>query len=486
MTDWFDAPAVAAVRGDVNRLIAETLDIEVAEVMPGLGLHDIPEWSSLDHVTLMVALEDRFGLPIEGVAVAELTTVAAIEEFVAAATGVDHTINCDVWRGSRSNDVFPPTPVEASTAKIHRGLDGIYIDESEVSSIDGTNGELLIRGYPIEDLAAGATFEEVAHLVVQGWRPDRDEAEAFRRRLVDAQLPPSAVIDIVEGMASLHPMVAVRTAMSMLGDGGPDAQPADAAEICSQGIDAAAKIPAILAVHHAARCGRARPSMSAGSGSAERFLDMFLDRAPRPTEIEAVDLAMRLLVDHGANASTFAAMVTAAAGNDAVGSIVSGVATMAGSRHGGAVEGSMKALREVGGPQGAADYVAAKRARREPVMGFGHRVYRAADPRTAPLRAMAERLSDEIGDHNALDTMTAVEEAMAPYQRHGLHMNVDSYLAVVYHLIGIPDDYLSAIYAMVRVFGWIAHIAEQSERNVLIRPRLAYRGPARRSWTMPP
>ncbi|MGH1489977.1 MAG: citrate/2-methylcitrate synthase [Acidimicrobiales bacterium] len=452
-------PPIASA--EVRDLIANTLDIERGEVTPELRLHDLPEWSSLDHVTLMMALEDRFDCAIEGPLIGELTCVEAIEAFLLDEKGLDETAL--------------DGPV------IHRGLDGVYVDESTICSIDGEQGELLVRGYPIEDIAAHSGFEEVCHLVVWDERPSEEKLVAFREQLAEGAAIADPVATTVESMADQHPMVVLRTAVSMLGTSGPGTRPtAEAAR--EKGLAVLALVPSILATHHAARLGRPRPDgCPEGASLAERFLRQFFDRDPSAIEVEALDLVLRVQVEHGSNASAFAARVTAATGADVVAGLVSGVSTFAGPLHGGAVEGFIDVLDEVGELEAARAYVMAKRAAREPVPGFGHRVYKTTDPRSQPLRSTAERLAADRGDRRTLEVIAAIEQAMAPYQRHGLHMNIDAYTAVVYRLLGFPDDYFSALYAMARMAGWVGHIAEQIDRNVLIRPRLAYRGPARRS-----
>ncbi len=455
----------------IRLLIAETLDLDIGEVTPTLRLHDVPEWSSLDHVTLMLALEQHLGRNVDGRLTARLTSVAAIEAWVSG--------------GPESIDQGPT---------IQRGLDGVFVDTSAITAIDGTAGRLTIRGYDIAELAANADLTDVAHLVLIGTRPTEPERIGLTERLLRPPARPSQVDDLINRLADHHPMAVLRTAISLMGSADPEARTSSAGAAIDRGIDLAAWSIQILARLAAAATGHDESSGRSSSRRrdlapsdrwtvANRFLADSFGTEPDPIEAEALDLVWRLQVDHGSNASAFAARVTAAAGTDVDAAVVSGLATFAGGLHGGAVQGVIQGLREIGSPEHAAAWVEDRRARRQPIMGYGHRVYKVADPRSVPLRAMAKRLADHRGDHWALDVMAAVETAMAPFERAGLGMNVDSYAAVLYSLLGFPDRFHTPLYAAARMIGWVAHVAEQVETNVLIRPRLAYTGPPPRPWS---
>lgn len=463
---------VITVEPELRALIADTLDIDLSEVTSDLGLHAIPEWSSLDHVTLMAAIEDRFGCSIDGPLVTELTTVAALERFLA-------------------NQVV--SSAEATKPQIHRGLDGVHFDESLITEIDGIAGRLTVRGFSIQDIAEHSSFVETCHLVLFGIRPNESELADLTRRLLKPEPLPPTVASVVASMAGHHPMAALRTALSMLNSQGPSPDRSPSA-IIERGLVATGQANQILALHHRSRYeteqtterSSARPSASHSLDDpttvSGALLQQIFGRSPSALESEAFDLVRRIQIEHGSNASTFAARVAAAAGAEVGGSLVAALATFEGPLHGAAIEGVIDALREIGTPERAEQFVARRRAGRKPIMGFGHRVYKVEDPRAAPLRSMANRLADERGDRWAVDVVAALELAMAPHQRHGLGINVDTYAAIIYHLLGFSEDCLTALYAISRMIGWTAHIAEQIDRNVLIRPRLFYVGPEQRSW----
>ena len=481
------------VVGDLRLLIADTLDLDPDEVVPTLGLHDVPEWSSLDHITLMIALEERLDRAIDGPLTAELTSVAAIEAWATrSGAGPESGPETDTSRDAEAtaSTLVGLNAGANATPTIHRGLDGVVIDTSTITAIDGAAGTLTIRGYTIDDLADHADLLDVVHLVLEGSRPTPAErAHLANRLLAPPALAPSNE-PLFATLVDHHPMVALRTAISLLGRGEPEARARSAATVVDRGIDLTAWSYQILSRHLAANLGHSDgwpasaevPEPTSRFAVAGAFLANCFGTEPHPIEAEALDLIWRLQVDHGSNASTFSARVTAAAGTDVDAALVAGLATFAGALHGGAVQGVIEGLREIGSPDVAAAWVDDRRSRRQPIMGYGHRVYKVVDPRSGPLRTMAARLADHCDDHWALDMMHAVERAMAPYERAGLGMNVDSYASVLYHLLGFPDRYHTALYAAARTIGWVAHVAEQVEANVLIRPRLAYTGPDPRPW----
>jgi citrate synthase len=195
-----------------------------------------------------------------------------------------------------------------------------------------------------------------------------------------------------------------------------------------------------------------------------------------------MDTDMVLHAEHGSNASSFTARVVTGTGANLHASITAAIAALSGPAHGGAAEDVMHMAQEIGDPSRAADYVREKRARREPIMGFGHRVYRAEDPRARHMRRGVEELSRELGEPKWYQILEAVVAAMQPYARHGVNVNVDFYAGVVYYLNGIPEDLFVPIFAVGRVPGWTVQVLEQLENNILIRPLTLYNGPAPRPY----
>jgi len=447
--------ATATTFDAIARVIADAIDVDLDDVHPDLEMYAIPEWTSLAHVELMGALEDCFGITISGDQVRDLTSVAAIRRLL----------------GDRDGDT--PAPSGLGDQRIHRGLDGVVFDTTAMTRIDGENGELRYAGYSIGDLAANASFDQVAYLLLFGELPSAWQLAEFQQILVDRRPLPAATVRVLEACADLHPVDAMRTAISTLGSGRPTSERSPN-ELLDEGLTILAQMPAILATIITSGA-----PLAAQTGS---FVTDFLIAANMPTDPETVALLTTTLIvqaDHSANASAFCGRIAASTGTDLAGSLTAAIAAFAGPLHGGAVEQMHCALSEISHAEAAESYVAKKRANGEPVMGFGHRVYRTTDPRSGPLYEAALRTSAaEAG--GSLEILDALRNAMTPYQRHGVNVNVDFYAGVIYTELGLVPPIFPCMFVLARAVGWIAHAVEQAKRNVLIRPRLAYDGPADR------
>jgi citrate synthase len=366
--------------------------------------------------------------------------------------------------------------------KINRGLMGVYFERSGVSLIDGAKGELSYRGYSIHDLAQHSTFEEVAYLLLFGDLPNAAQLAGFDARLKSARLLPPEILAIIGQIKAGHPMDVLRTCVSALAALEPASQDASADGFLANGIRLTAQVPMIVAAHHAIRQGREPVAPDATLGHAANWLWMLKGEKPSAEAARLADVDFVLHAEHGSNASAFAARVTVGTEANLHGAIVTALSTLAGPAHGGAAEDVMKMVAEIGSADRAADYVKAKRAAKEPITGFGHRVYRAEDPRARHMREGVEKLGREMGQPQWFDILQAVVAAMKPYARHGLNVNVDFYSGVVYQLHGIPMDLYVPIFAIGRVPGWVIQCIEQKRNNILIRPLTVYNGPAHRAF----
>lgn len=375
----------------------------------------------------------------------------------------------------------PEPPVNPET-QVHRGLIGIYFDRSAICSIDGKAGDLRYRGYSIHDLAEHSSFEETAYLLLQGQLPTRDQLESFDAALKEARVLPGPVIDLIRTLQAGHPMDVLRTAVSALAVFDPEVRDTSPGATLRKAIRLVSQVPMIVAAHHRIRRGEDPIVPDPALGHAANFLYMLDGAVPSARLASMMDVDMILHAEHGSNASAFAARVVIGTEADLHGALVAAIAALAGPAHGGAAENVMKMVREVGSADRAAEYVKAKRAAREPVMGFGHRVYRTEDPRARHLRAGVRALSDELGQPHWFETVEAIVAEMAPYARHGVYVNVDFYAGVIYHLCGIPEDLFVPIFAIGRVPGWAAQSLEQLGNNILIRPLTLYEGPGPRSY----
>ena len=371
---------------------------------------------------------------------------------------------------------------EQERIAIHRGLKGVYFDRSRVCDIDGKGGQLWYRGYTIHDLAEHSTFEETAYLLLKGELPKRDALEGFIGELKAARRLPPPILDLIALVRDAHPMDVLRTAVSALAAFDPDVADNSPEAIVRKGIRLTSQVPMIVAAHEHIRNGRKPVEPDPALAHAANWLYMLKGERPSGDAARLMDIDMVLHAEHGSNASAFTARVVAGTEANLHAAVTAAIAALSGPAHGGAAENVMHMAKEIGDPAKAAEYVKTKRANREAVMGFGHRVYKAEDPRARHMRAGVERLSREMGQPQWYQILAALVETMKPYARHGVNVNVDFYAGVVYYLNGIPADLFVPIFAIGRVPGWTVQVLEQMESNILIRPLTVYNGPEPRPY----
>ena len=366
--------------------------------------------------------------------------------------------------------------------EIRRGLKGVYLDRTASTFIDGRAGDLRYRGYSIHDLAERSSFEETAYLLLCGELPTSAQLQAFEAELIEGRALPAPIFDVLRLVKDAHPMDALRTAASALAAYDPEVAEVSPEGTLRKGIRLTSQIPAIVTAHARIRAGQEPVPPAAKLGHAANLLYMLSGQEPSEEAARVMDTDLILHAEHGANASSFTARVVAGTEANLHGAITAAIAALAGPAHGGAAENVMQMAREIGDPANAADYVARKRKNREAVMGFGHRVYRAEDPRARHIRVAVEHLSSAMGEPKWYEILQAVVAAMSRYARHGVNVNVDFYSGVAYYLLGIPQDLFVSVFAIGRVPGWTLQVLEQIENNILIRPLLAYDGVGPRDY----
>lgn len=369
--------------------------------------------------------------------------------------------------------------------ELKKGLEGVLVAESELSYIDGEAGKLIYRGYSIDDLAREASYEEVLYLLWHGQLPNRDELESFSEAMAAERAIDGDVLDTIEALADAEeePMAALRTIVSSLSasDADRDANPTEREVNLRKGRRITARIPTALAAFVRLRDGNDPVAPREDLSHAANFLYMLNDEEPDDVLAETFDMALVLHADHGLNASTFAATVTASTLADLHSAVTSAIGTLSGSLHGGANQDVMAMLKEVDdSPKEPTTWVedALDNGRRIP--GFGHRVYEVKDPRARILSEKSEELGQAAGDTKWYEYSVAVEEYVQ--DEKGLAPNVDFYSASTYYQMGIPVDTYTPIFALSRVGGWIAHVLEQYDDNRLIRPRARYVGEEEREF----
>ncbi len=361
---------------------------------------------------------------------------------------------------------------------IAKGLEGIVANSTHLSDVQGQEGRLIYEGYDISELAGKATFEEVVHLLWHGHLPNRHELSDLEQNLRSRRELPQGVIDfLVNAPKSASPMDVIRTAVSMLGLYDSELEEdvnADKNRIRAMHITA--KIGVIAAYYHRARQGKSLPPIRTDLGEAAHFLYLINNEEPSAEATKTLDVAYVLHADHGMNASTFSARVTIATLSDMYSAVTSAIGTLKGPLHGGANEGVIHMLQEIGEEAKVDAWVEEQLAQKKKIMGIGHRVYKVLDPRAPFLREMAIRLSNELGEPKWIKMSERIAEIMR--ERKNLNANVDFYSATVYYSLGIPTDLFTPIFAISRTAGWTAHVLEQLADNRLYRPLTEYVGPA--------
>ncbi len=369
-----------------------------------------------------------------------------------------------------------------NTPKIHRGLKDVYFERSATTFIDGKAGELRYRGYSIHDLAQHSTFEETAYLLLHGELPRAPELAQFTADLAAARQLPAPILDIISAVQAAHPMDVLRTAVSALAAFDPDAADNSPETTLRKGIRLTSEVPMIVAAHARIREGNAPVAPDASLSHAANFLWMLKGEKPSADAARLLDTDLVLHAEHGSNASSFAARVVVGTQADIHAAVTAAIAALSGPAHGGAAEDVLAMAEEIGEPANVGAYVKRKREAKEAITGFGHRVYRAEDPRARHMREGVKRLSREMGQPKWYAILEALVAEMAPYARHGVNVNVDFYSGVIYHLHGIPKDLFVPIFAVGRVPGWTVQVLEQLDNNILIRPLTFYSGPEPRPY----
>jgi len=363
--------------------------------------------------------------------------------------------------------------------ELQKGLEGVLVGESALSQIDGDAGRLIYRGYDIEDLARQASFEEVLYLLWHSELPTRDQLKTFSDGMVEHRAIDESVLATVRWLAEAgdNPMAALRTTTSMLSAYDEDTEPGDREVGLERGRRITAKMPTIVAAYRRIRDGDDPVAPRGDLDHAANFLYMLNGEEPDDTIADIFDVALVLHADHGINASTFAAMVTASTMSDIYSAVTSAVGTLKGGLHGGANQNVMRMLTEIDESDlTSVEWVdqALEDGRR--VAGFGHRVYDVKDPRANLLDEKSRALAEATGDLRWYSMSQAIEQYMM--ENKGIAPNVDFYSASTYYQMGIPVDLFTPIFAISRAGGWIAHVLEYRAENRLIRPRARYTGPA--------
>jgi len=357
-----------------------------------------------------------------------------------------------------------------------KGLEGVVANSTRLSDVIGDKGQLIYAGYDINELAGKVSYQEVVYLLWKGKLPNRRELEEFTRSLYAERELPGGVVDFIKAAPkTAEPMDVMRTAVSMLGLYDPEMEKEATPEInLRRARSVTAKIGVIAAYFHRSRKNKPLPPVRDDLSEAEHFLYLMCGEPQSKEASDTLDVAFVLHADHGMNASTFSARVTISTLSDLYSAITSAIGTLKGPLHGGANEGVIHMLEEIGDEGNVDAYIEKQLAEKKKIMGIGHRVYKTLDPRAPHLRAMAVKLSEKLGEPKWIRMSERIAQLMK--EKKNLNANVDFYSATVYHSLGIPTDLFTPVFAIARCSGWCAHILEQLEDNRLYRPLSEYVG----------
>lgn len=359
-----------------------------------------------------------------------------------------------------------------------KGLEGVIANESALSNVEGLEGRLSYMGYSIDELVENCSFEEVTHLLHRGKLPNEAELESFQKSLrSDRQIPEGVIEFLKAAPKEANPMDVLRTGVSMLGLYDKRAKIGEPDQEANKkvALSLVAQTPVIVAYFHRARQGLDLPPVRDDLSEAAHFLYLMTGEEPSEAATKTLDVAYTIHADHGMNASTFSSRVTVATLSDFYSAMTSAVGTLKGPLHGGANEGVIKMLNEIGSLDKVDAYVEDCLVNKKKIMGIGHRVYKVLDPRAPHLQKMAIKLTEELGETKWIDMSERIATIMR--ERKGLNANVDFYSATVYYSLDIPTDLFTPIFAIARMAGWTAQVLEQLDDNRLYRPLTKFVGP---------
>lgn len=355
-----------------------------------------------------------------------------------------------------------------------KGLDGVVVDKTEMSMVDGQRGILVYRGYNIDEIA-NCSFEEICHLFLEGELPNRGQLAALEKRLIERRQVPENVLKYIENAPlSENPMGTLRTAVSMLSGYMPHVDDVSAGAVKENAVALISQVATIAAAMHRARQGMKIVAPHKSLGYSANYLYMMRGEQPEDVVAKTLNTALVLHADHGFNASTFAARVVISTLTDIVSAVTAAIGSLKGPLHGGANTAVMEMLMEIGEIENVEPWIENALAQKKKIPGFGHRVYRVLDPRAKPLKQMSKEWGERAHNIKWFKMSEKIEDLMM--KKKSLNANVDFYSASTYYAMGIPADMFTVIFAVARTLGWTAHVIEQLADNRLMRPEALYVG----------
>lgn len=359
------------------------------------------------------------------------------------------------------------------------GLRGQSAGQTALCTVGKTGTGLTYRGYDISELAAGATFEEVAYLILYGELPNQKQLDAYKAKLKKLRVLPKSVKDVLERIPkTTHPMDVMRTGCSFLGNVEPEADFSQQQDVADRLLST---LPGIINYWYRFSHDGVRIETETNEDSlAGHFLHLLHDKSPSELQQRVMDVSLILYAEHEFNASTFTARVCASTLSDMHSCVTGAIGSLRGPLHGGANEAAMDMIEKFSSAADAAAGIKGMLERKDKIMGFGHAIYATSDPRNAIIKEWSEKLAKSVGDKVLFPVSVAVEKTM--WDEKKLFANADFFHASAYHFMGIPTKLFTPIFVCSRVSGWTAHIMEQRSNNRIIRPSADYVGPAPRAF----
>jgi 2-methylcitrate synthase/citrate synthase II len=369
----------------------------------------------------------------------------------------------------------------AAPADYSPGLEGVVAGETAISTVETG---LTYRGYAIEDLAANSTYEEVAYLILHGELPTAEQARGFRQRLGAASHVPGEIIDVLRKIPPAAPsMDVLRSAVSLLAHWEPEAADSSHEANVRKTERLLAQIPVVIAARQRIKEGQQPVNADPALSLPANLLWMLRGEQPSAKQVQALDVSLILYAEHEFNASTFSARCVVSTLSDLHSGITAAIGALKGPLHGGANEAALGVLEQVGAANRAESWAREALAKKQKIMGFGHRVYKDGDPRAVYLKKLTAAVAAETGNAEMEQLAEIIETTVWNAKR--IPPNVDWPCARLYHYLGLPKDLFTPLFVAARVVGWAAHVIEQLDNNRIVRPRSIYVGPAPRTWQPP-
>lgn len=370
--------------------------------------------------------------------------------------------------------------VEDNQPRIYKGLAGVVVDTTAISKVVPETNSLTYRGYAVQDLAANCSFEQVAYLLWHGELPDEQQLALFSQRERAARRLNRSQLSLLTKLPeTCHPMDVVRTFISSMGAEDPDEDDSSPSANYAKALRMFAVLPTIVAADMRRRRGLDPITPHSHMNYAQNFLHMCFGDVPEQVVVDAFEQSMVLYAEHSFNASTFAARVVTSTQSDIYSAVTAAIGALKGPLHGGANEAVMHDMLDIGTPDRAAEWLRGKLARKDKIMGFGHRVYKNGDSRVPTMKEALKRVAAARAGQKWLDIYEALEKGMA--EANGIKPNLDFPTGPAYYLMGFDIGMFTPIFVMSRITGWTAHVIEQTASNALIRPLSEYVGPPQRA-----